>query len=702
MRRSLGLATLLVLSLGSAVVGPPASAAQEVPPAPPTPAGAAVPGELLVRFDPASTARSAAGAGLAAAAVGGRVVQSLDAAAPGLQHIALDGDADVSQAIAELEARPDVLYAEPNYQVQADAVPNDSRFGELWGLHNTGQQTGNQVGTPDADIDAPEAWNTTTGSADVTVAVIDGGIAYDHPDLAPNMWVNADEVAGNGVDDDGNGFVDDRRGWDFVGRDNDPGDEDGHGTHVAGTIGARGNNDAPGAGTTDVAGVAWNVRLMPVRVLNEFGEGSNAALIAGADYARRNGARVVNMSLGTRFPAQALFDTMAGSDVTWVVSAGNDSSDLGIAEQYPCEFDLPNIVCVASTDSHDELAFTSNFGTAEVDVAAPGVDILSTWAFSRVFFDDFQTPIAGRWVTGGTPNTWATTSAVPPLISGTWLTDSPAGNYPDNADNWARTGPFDLRGKRACMVSFRGYIDILDSNFDFLRVEVATSTAGPWTEILGLSTLGFDLPFSAHLPASFDGVSAAYLRFRMDADEEFGGNGAYVDDVALDCSGTYSAGSYRYLSGTSMATPQVAGVAALVLARNPSFSTAQVRSKLLASVDTKASLADKVVTGGRINAAKAVSATSNAPPTADAGPDKTAKPSSEVSLPGRGTDPEGGALTYLWLQVSGTPVTLRNASSATASFTAPVTNGPLTFRLRVTDPQGASTTDDVIVTVQSK
>ena len=190
MRRSLGLATLLVLSLGSAVVGPPASAAQEVPPAPPTPAGAAVPGELLVRFDPASTARSAAGAGLAAAAVGGRVVQSLDAAAPGLQHIALDGDADVSQAIAELEARPDVLYAEPNYRVQADAVPNDSRFGELWGLHNTGQQTGNQVGTPDADIDAPEAWNTTTGSADVTVAVIDGGIAYD--DL-PGRRTDAEE-----------------------------------------------------------------------------------------------------------------------------------------------------------------------------------------------------------------------------------------------------------------------------------------------------------------------------------------------------------------------------------------------------------------------------------------------------------------------------------------------------------------------------
>jgi subtilisin family serine protease len=195
---------------------------------------------------------------------------------------------------------------------------------------------------------------------------------------------------------------------------------------------------------------------------------------------------------------------------------------------------------------------------------------------------------------------------VPPLISGTWLTDSPNGNYVNNADNWARTGPFDLRGLRKCKVSFRGYIDILDTNFDFLRVEVATSPNGPWTSILDISVLAFDLPFTGHLPASFDGVPAAYIRFRMDADEEFDGNGVFLDDVALDCSGRYTAGSFETLSGTSMAVPHVSGVAALVLARNPSFTTAQVRSKLLAAVDTKSSLAGKVVTGGRINAAKAV------------------------------------------------------------------------------------------------
>ena len=572
-----------------------------------------VPGEVLVRFDPGrSDARSSLAVGRLLPDVGGRVSQDLDRAAPGLRRVVLDRGVSVPAAIARLEARDDVAYAEPNYVVRAAASPNDSRIGELWGLDNTGQRVQGVAGRADADIDAPEAWNLTTGSAGVTVAVLDSGVAADHPDLAPNLWVNPDEVAGNGVDDDGNGYVDDRRGWDFVADDSDPSDEQGHGTHVAGTIGAKGDNDTAGGGSTDVVGVAWNVRLMPVRVLDHDGEGSYADLIAGIDYARQNGAQIGNLSLGARWVSQALYDAFAAAPgVTWVVAAGNDGSDLSFATQFPCEFDLANIVCVAASDQNDRIASFSNYGSAAVDVAAPGVSTLSTSSHTRVYFESFETSISGRWVTGGTPNTWGRTTSVPAAgATGTWLTDSPTGFYPNGSDNWARTTAIDLRGKRSCILGFRAVFDI-ESWFDFLRVEVATSSTGPWTEIQRLS--GYwpapDELIEAHLPAGFDGAPAAYLRFRLNPDDQYDGDGAYLDDVTLSCSGIYSSGSYQYLSGTSMATPHVSGVAALVKARTPGLTTAQLRARLLAGVDKKTSLTGKVATGGRINAYRAVTGT---------------------------------------------------------------------------------------------
>ena len=174
----------------------------------------------------------------------------------------LPPNADIFDAIGQLEAMPEVAYAEPNYVITTQEVPNDSQFDELWGLDNTGQ-TG---GTVDADIDAPEAWDIHTGSGSVVVGVIDSGVNYDHPDLAENIWVNTLELNGQkGFDDDGNGYIDDIHGYDFVNDDGDPKDDRGHGTHVAGTIGAMGNNG------TGVAGVNWNVQIMPLKFLNRHG-----------------------------------------------------------------------------------------------------------------------------------------------------------------------------------------------------------------------------------------------------------------------------------------------------------------------------------------------------------------------------------------------------------------------------------------------
>jgi len=295
----------------------------------------------------------------------------------GVHRWRLESKKSVSQAIRELSANPDVKYAEANYLVYAAAVPNDLFQSKLWGLHNTGQ-TG---GTPDADIDAPEAWNIATGSDEIVVGLIDSGVDYLHPDLAANIWTNEIERNGiAGVDDDGNGYVDDIYGWDFLSDDNDPSDETSHGTHCAGTIGALGNNDA------GVAGVNWNVKIMNLKFLNAQNMGSTADAVEAISYATMMRQRGVNIVLtsnswgGTAF-SQTLMDAIAAGQqagMLFVAAAGNGGIDTDVTPNYPSCFELDNIISVAATDHHDKRASFSNWGAKSVDLAAPGVDILST------------------------------------------------------------------------------------------------------------------------------------------------------------------------------------------------------------------------------------------------------------------------------------------------------------------------------------
>ncbi|MEA2498490.1 MAG: hypothetical protein QOH26_895 [Actinomycetota bacterium] len=332
---------------------------------------ASVPGELVLSFDPGTPASTPP---QVFDELGVTPIRQL---ASGAFVVELAAGLASDDVIVRARAIDSIRYTEPNFIYRAaDRLPNDPRMGSLWGLENAGQLINGTTGTADADIDAAAAWDFTTGSYNIKVAVVDSGVAYGHPDLAANIWSNPNEAgaaATDGIDNDGNGLVDDFRGWDWVANDNNPQDENGHGTHVAGTIGARGND------ATGVTGVNWQVSLMPLRVLDAQGSGSSADVADGMAYAVAKGAKVVNLSLGGPSLSTAIRDVITSSPQTlFVIAAGNAGTDNEVTAQYPCNLIASNVICVAASTQRDGLATFSNYGATSVDLAAPGVNILST------------------------------------------------------------------------------------------------------------------------------------------------------------------------------------------------------------------------------------------------------------------------------------------------------------------------------------
>ncbi len=287
-------------------------------------------------------------------------------------QLKLPAGSSVENAVADAYSNPNVVYAEPNYVVDINSTPNDTNFSQLYGLHNTGQ-TG---GTVDADIDAPEAWSIVTEVPDdIIIAVIDTGVDYTHSDLAANMWVNGDEIPDNGIDDDNNGYIDDYRGWDFSYNDNNPMDGHSHGTHCAGTIAAVGNN------STGITGVCWKAKIMPVKFLSDGGSGYTSDAIESVQYAVNNGAKILSNSWGGGGYSQALKDAITeahNAGALFIAAAGNSGSDNDSYPHYPSSYDVPNVIAVAATDHNDNMAYFSCYGPTSVDLAAPGVSIMST------------------------------------------------------------------------------------------------------------------------------------------------------------------------------------------------------------------------------------------------------------------------------------------------------------------------------------
>ncbi len=329
--------------------------------------------ELLVKFKSGT-------ASVAARSVNAEIGASLLEEFPdlGWQRVKLPADLSVNRAITDYKKFADIEEAQPNFYYHLAVTPNDTRYAELYGM---------------AKISAPAAWDLTTGSGTTVVAIIDTGINYNHQDLAANMWTNAGETNNNGIDDDGNGFVDDYYGYDFFYNDADPLDQNGHGTHTAGTVGAVGNN------SVGVVGVNWNVKLMAIKIYSPNGTDTTSAMLINAyNYVRLMKNRGVNIRVtnnsyggcneacGYDQATKNALDAMGDAGILNVFAAGNAGQNIETTPFYPASYTSPSILAVASSTSTDARSGFSNFGATSVDIAAPGSGILSTYNSSNTSY----------------------------------------------------------------------------------------------------------------------------------------------------------------------------------------------------------------------------------------------------------------------------------------------------------------------------
>ncbi|GHH97556.1 S8 family serine peptidase [Neobacillus kokaensis] len=367
-------------------------------------------GEVIVRF---KKGQSLEALGTKAKDKGLKVAEHLDKSL-GIQLIKFNKNLSTENDIIKLfKSSRAVEYAEPNYILKPAAV-SDPYYGYLWGLKNTGQTINGVQGKAGIDIKAETAWAKTKGSSSTVIAVIDTGVDFNHPDLKDNIWKNPGEIANDGIDNDKNGYIDDVIGWNFFDNNKTPyysAGEDYHGTHVAGTIAGRAN-------TIGVIGVAPNVKIMPLKFIGPEG-GSTSDAIKAINYAKAKGVKISNNSWGGGGYSQALYDAIKNSNSLFVAAAGNDGENIDTTPTYPASFNLNNILSVAAISNTGSLASFSNYGVTSVDVAAPGVSILSTFPESYAYGYLDGTSMATPHVTG----TAALVTAANPALTSLQIKD---------------------------------------------------------------------------------------------------------------------------------------------------------------------------------------------------------------------------------------------------------------------------------------
>ena len=523
----------------------------------------------------------------------------------------------VEEKIAELKNDPNVEYVEPNYKRYLTAIDsNDTYKNLLWGLDNTGQEVNGTTGMNDADIDAPEAWAISESNSNVIVAVIDSGVAYNHPDLTVNMWDGS--VC---VDENNNTLGGCNHGYDYEDEDKIPLDNNGHGTHIAGIIGAVKNNNK------GIIGVSSNIEIMAIKFGGDIGDE-----IKAIDFAINNGAKVINASFAGAY-SQAEYDainTFKNAGGLFITAAGNETNnnDAGI-HNYPCDCDLDNIICVAATDQDDNLTSWSNYGTTSVDVGAPGKNIYSTIVQeTTVLFEDFESVIPPNVPAGFVPTgDWGTYDLDGGLFWGKVLYGDVYNiPYAQTANSTITPPTYNLSATGAAYIDFWAKCDTeYNTDFwtDYMALEISSdgSSFSEWFRFdeVFLDLLNSESPLDPSVGAVYHfgniSIPSQYLtnnfkfRFRWVANgntDTGGGDGCLIDDIKIT---KYSDGSdeqYSYMQGTSMATPYVAGLAGLIWGYNSSLSYDQVKNIILTTGDNLLSLSGKTVTGKRINAYNAL------------------------------------------------------------------------------------------------
>jgi len=490
--------------------------------------------------------------------------------------------------IAELKTEPTVESAEPNYIRHIYAQPpNDPLFGQLWGLRNTGQSVNGVTGSAGGDIKFMNAWALaqTTATTNVVVGVIDTGVDYNHPDLAANIWINTAETPGNGVDDDGDGYIDDIRGWDFAGHLNDPSDSGEHGTHVSGTIAAVGNN------ALGVAGVCYAAKIMALKASSDGNSLDDAAIIEALQYATAMKVRGVNVvAINASFGGPGYDSAMAAAiqaagdaGIVFCAAAGNDSANNDTTMTYPAGYRLSNMIVVAASDQNDNLASFSSYGATTVDLAAPGVNILST----------IPTNMAGTLATvqfGATTHTAneITYSGRTAGVTGA-VYDCGLG-YPTNfppqvSGNIALISRgtlfFSEKVSNAMAAGARAAVIYNNASGNFLGT---LSSPSNWIPALSLSQAD-GLAIKTSLPGTGTVVNIA-------------------DPAKI----------YQLLNGTSMATPHVSGAVAFAALNFPNETVQQRVQRVIGSADSVPALIGKVQTGGRLNLQRIVDSDANGLP----------------------------------------------------------------------------------------
>lgn len=560
-----------------------------------------VAGEVIVQF---STSAQSAQNHQALAALGAENSRRLGR--HGYHSVQLKPGQSVAEALKAYGADPAVAYVQPNYIYHAQAIPNDTDFGELWGLQNSNQTISdpgypnhNPPGITGSDLSAVAAWDLITDCSDVTVAVLDTGINYTHQDLVANMWT------------DGEGH----HGHDFVDGDSDPmptGGAEQHGTHVAGIIGAVGNN---ARGTT---GVCWRASIMSVRVLDDQGFGTTADIIQGVEWAADNGADVINMSLGGINPFDPAYssaiDSALDQDVLVVVAAGNDNLQLESAgtEVYPCSFTQDNLLCVAALDQAYELADFSNYGEQVVDLGAPGANIRSSWGG-----DIIVDPMDGSGWGQSTGGDWTVEKNC--TVSGISLFVNPSswcafGQYATNADEqfW-KTFSF---SSLASTLEFEAAVNIVDGQH-FFRVGAVASDENPFDLLTGgvelkeLTGLNDFANYSLDLNQASCGGGDCTIGFQLQTDATAPNPSAGEDGVGIAririSTIQQNSDAYKVENGTSMASPYVAGVAALVRAFSPNFTAEDTYNALIQGGRDVPALVATTTSGRSVDALGALS-----------------------------------------------------------------------------------------------